>query len=285
MEKPTTRGFDRKIRLPSGEAVPQFGLGTWRMGESKARAARELAALRAGLDAGVALIDTAEMYGEGVGEEIVGDAIAGRRDEVFVVSKVYPHNASRAGVAEACACSLQRLGTDRIDLYLLHWRGAHPLAETVAGFQDLKKAGKIRHWGVSNFDVADMEDLFDAGGSGCAANQILYNLGRRAAETGLFGLCRKHRIPLMAYSPLEQGRIPKSPVLASVAGAHKATPAQVMLAWVARHDDVIVIPKSTGPAHLAENIAAMDVKLTAADLAALDAAFPAPKRATALDML
>jgi diketogulonate reductase-like aldo/keto reductase len=279
------RGLDRTLKLPGGEAVAQFGLGTWRMGESKARAAGELAALRAGLDLGVKLIDTAEMYGEGVAEEIVGQAIAGRRDQVFVVSKVYPHNASRSGVAQACARSLKRLGTDRIDLYLLHWRGNHPLEETVAGFQDLKKAGKIRHWGVSNFDVADMDDLFEAGGDGCAANQILYNLGRRAAETGLFQLCRRHGIPLMAYSPLEQGRIPKSPVLAKVAAAHKATPAQVMLAWVARHDDVMAIPKSTGTAHLAENIAAMDLTLTADELAQIETAFPAPKRETPLDML
>ncbi len=279
------RGLDRTLKLPGGEAVPQFGLGTWRMGENKARAAGELAALRAGLDAGVKLIDTAEMYGEGVAEEIVGQAIAGRRDEVFVVSKVYPHNASRSGVAQACARSLKRLGTDRIDLYLLHWRGNHPLAETVAGFQDLKKAGKIRHWGVSNFDVADMEDLFDAGGMACAANQILYNLGRRAAETGLFQLCRQHRIPLMAYSPLEQGRIPKSPALAKIAAAHKATPAQVMLAWVARHKDVMVIPKSTSTAHLTENIAAMDLVLSVDDLAQIETAFPAPKRETPLDML
>lgn len=279
------RGLDRTLKLPGGEAVAQFGLGTWRMGESKARAAGELAALRAGLDAGVKLIDTAEMYGEGVAEEIVGHAIAGRRDEVFVVSKVYPHNASRSGVAQACARSLKRLGTDRIDLYLQHWRGNHPLAETVAGFQDLKKAGKIRHWGVSNFDVADMEDLFEAGGDGCAANQILYNLGRRAAETGLFALCREHRIPLMAYSPLEQGRIPKSPALAKIAAAHKATPAQVMLAWVARHKDVMVIPKSTSAAHLTENIAAMDLVLSVDDLAQIETAFPAPKRETPLDML
>jgi diketogulonate reductase-like aldo/keto reductase len=263
-EMPTPmRGLARAVRLPDGESVPQFGLGTWRMGESKAKAAAELAALRAGLDAGVRAIDTAEMYGEGGAEEIVGQVLAGRRDKVFVVSKVYPHNASRAGVAEACARSLRRLKTDRIDLYLLHWRGNHPLAET----------------------VADMEDLLAAGGAACAANQVLYNLGRRAAETALLGWCRKRRIPLMAYSPLEQGRLPKSPALARIAAAKGATPAQVMLAWVARHPDVMVIPKATNQAHLAENVAAMDVTLSDADLAALDADFPAPKRATALDML
>jgi diketogulonate reductase-like aldo/keto reductase len=277
--------LDRTIRLPDGETVRQFGLGTWRMGESKAKAAAELAALRAGLDKGVRLIDTAEMYGEGGAEEILGQALAGRRDEVFVVSKVYPQNAGRKGVAEACARSLRRLKTDRIDLYLLHWRGGIPLAETIAGFQALKQAGHIRHWGVSNFDTADMDDLIEAGGAACAANQVLYNLGRRSLETGLLAWCRKRRIPIMAYSPLEQGRVPKSPVLVEVAAAKGATPAQIMLAWAARHPDVVVIPKATNPAHLAENIAAMDIALTDADLAALDAGFPAPKRATALDML
>ena len=278
-------GLARTIRLPDGESVPQFGLGTWRMGEARARAAGELAALRAGLEAGVAAIDTAEMYGEGGAEEIVGQAIAGRCDRVFIVSKVYPHNASRKGVAEACARSLKRLGTDRIDLYLLHWRGGHPLAETVAGFEALKKAGHIRHWGVSNFDVADMDDLFAAGGAGCAANQVLYNLGRRSLETGLLARCRAERIPIMAYSPLEQGRLPKSPALAKVAAAKGATPAQIMLAWAARHPDVMVIPKAGNLAHLAENVAAMDLTLTDADIAALDAGFPAPKRPTPIDML
>ncbi|MCM0018487.1 MAG: aldo/keto reductase [Tagaea sp.] len=279
------KGLDRTTKLPDGEAVAQFGLGTWRMGESKAKAAAELAALRAGLDKGVRLIDTAEMYGEGGAEEILGQALAGRRDEVFVVSKVYPHNASRRGVAEACARSLKRLKTDRIDLYLLHWRGNHPLAETVAGFEALKKAGQIRHWGVSNFDTPDMDDLIAAGGDACAANQVLYNLGRRSLETGLLDWCRKRRVPIMAYSPLEQGRLPKSPALAKIAAAKGASPAQIMLAWAARFPDVMVIPKATNPAHLAENIAAMDVVLSDADIAALDAAHPAPKRATALDML
>lgn len=278
-------GLDRAIRLPDGEAVPQFGLGTWRMGEAGAKGAAERAALAAGLDRGVRAIDTAEMYGEGGAEEIVGQALAGRRDGIFVVSKVYPHNASRKGVAEACARSLKRLKTDRIDLYLLHWRGNHPLAETVAGFEALKKAGHIRHWGVSNFDIADMDDLIDAGGTACAANQVLYNLGRRSLETGLLAWCRKRRIPIMAYSPLEQGRLPKSPALAKIASAKGATPAQIMLAWAARFPDVMVIPKATNPAHLAENIAAMDIGLTDADLAALDAGFPAPKRETPLDML
>ncbi|MFM7344569.1 MAG: aldo/keto reductase [Tagaea sp.] len=278
-------GLERKIRLPDGEAVPQFGLGTWRMGEARAKQAAELAALRAGLDLGVTAIDTAEMYGEGGAEEIVGQVLAGHREKIFVVSKVYPHNASRKGVIEACARSLRRLKTDRIDLYLLHWRGNHPLAETVAGFEALKKEGHIRHWGVSNFDTADMDDLIDAGGGACAANQVLYNLGRRSLETGLLAWCRKRRIPIMAYSPLEQGRLPKSPALAKIAAAKGATPAQIMLAWAARHPDIMVIPKATNPAHLRENVAAMQIALTGEDLAALDAAFPAPKRATALDML
>ncbi len=266
--------------------MPAFGLGTWRMGEAARSRAAELAALRAGLDAGVTLIDTAEMYGEGEAEKIAGDAVAGRRDGVYIVSKVYPHNASRAGVLAACERSLKRLRTDRIDLYLLHWRGSHPLAETVAGFEALKKAGKIRAWGVSNFDVDDMDELAGVpGGAACAANQVLYNLSRRAIETGLLGWCRKRQMPVMAYSPLEQARIPRAPALAKVAERHGATPAQIMLAWAARHPEIVVIPKSTDTGHLAANIAAMDLRLDAADIAALDAAFPPPKGRTAIDIL
>jgi diketogulonate reductase-like aldo/keto reductase len=276
----------REVRLPDGTPLPSFGLGTWRMGERAQVRAAEIAALKAGLDLGVRLIDTAEMYGEGEAEAIVGEAVEGRREDIFIVSKVYPHNASRRGVTAACERSLKRLRTDRIDLYLLHWRGSHPLAETVAGFEDLKRAGKIRAWGVSNFDVEDMDELAAVpGGAACATNQVLYNLARRGIEAGLIGWCRGRRMPFMAYSPLQQARIPKSPALAAVARRHGATPAQIMLAWVARHPDAIVIPKAVRREHLAANVAAAALRLTDADLAEIDRAFPPPVRRAALEML
>ena len=276
----------RTVRLADGIECPAFGMGTWRMGEAKATRAAEIEALKAGLDAGVKLIDTAEMYGEGEAEKIVGAALAGRRDAVFVVSKLYPHNASRAGTVAACERSLKRLGTDRIDLYLLHWPGSHPLEETVAGFEQLKRAGKIRCWGVSNFDIAEIEALDRiAGGAACAANQVLYNLARRGVEAGLIAACAARRMPIMAYSPLDQARIPRKSALIDVARRHDASPAQIMLAWAARDPTTIVIPKATGKAHLAENIAAMALRLDEADLAALDAAFPPPKGHTPLEML
>lgn len=276
----------REVRLPDGTPIPSFGLGTWRMGERGAVRAAEIAALKAGFDLGVRLVDTAEMYGEGEAEAIVGEAVLGRREEVFIVSKAYPHNASRRGVATACERSLKRLRTDRIDLYLLHWRGSHPLAETVAGFEDLKRAGKIRSWGVSNFDVEDMDELAAVpGGGACATDQVLYNLARRGIEAGLIGWCRKRRMPFMAYSPLDQARIPAAPALAAVARRHGATPAQIMLAWVARHPDAIVIPKAVRREHLAANIAAAALRLTDADLAEIDGAFPPPVRRAALEML
>lgn len=276
----------REVRLPDGTPLPSFGLGTWRMGERGQARAAEVAALKAGIDLGVRLIDTAEMYGEGEAEAIVGDAVYGRREEIFIVSKVYPHNASRRGVVAACERSLKRLRTDRVDLYLLHWRGSHPLAETVAGFEDLKRAGKIRAWGVSNFDVEDMDELAAVpGGGACSTNQVLYNIARRGIEAGLIGWCRERRIPFMAYSPLEQARIPSSPALAAVARRHGVTPAQVMLAWVARHPDAIVIPKAVRREHLAANVAAAALRLAEEDLAALDRAFPPPVRRAALEML
>jgi diketogulonate reductase-like aldo/keto reductase len=282
----TMPGPGRTVQLPDGTKVPAFGLGTWRMGERVPLRGTEISALRAGLDLGVRLIDTAEMYGEGEAEAIVGEAVAGRRDEVYIVSKVYPHNASRAGVVAACERSLKRLKTDRIDLYLLHWRGNHKLADTVAGFEALKAAGKIRAWGVSNLDVEDMDELHAVeGGKGCAVNQILYNVVRRGIEAGLLAWCRKHRVPIMAYSPLDQARIPGAPGLAAVAKRHGATPAQIMLACVARHPDAIVIPKAVRIEHLRANVAAMDLTLSAEDLADLDRAFPPPKRRVALEML
>ena len=279
-------GLDRTVRLPDGTKVPAFGIGTWRMGERKGARAAEVASVRAALDLGVRLVDTAEMYGEGEAEAIVGEAIAGRRKDAYLVSKVYPHNASKAGVLAACERSLKRLGVERIDLYLLHWRGSHKLADTVAGFEKLKAAGKIGAWGVSNLDVEDMDELFAVpGGKACAANQVLYNLSRRGIEGGLLQWCRARGMPVMAYSPLEQARIPTAPGLNAVAKRHGASPAQIMLAWVLRHPDVIVIPKATRIEHLKENVAACDIALTPADLADLDRASPPPRGPQPLEML
>ena len=268
----------RSVTLPDGERVPALGQGTWRMGEGAARR-DEVRALRHGLELGLTLIDTAEMYGEGEAERIVGEAIAGRRDEVFLVSKVYPHNASAAGAVRACERSLARLGTDRIDLYLLHWRGAHPLAETVAAFERLRAAGKIRHWGVSNFDAGDLDELFQVpDGACCATDQVLYNLAQRGPEARLIPWCRARSLPTMAYCPLEEGRLAQGGALARVAGEHGTTPAAVALAWLLAAGDVIAIPKAATLAHVEANRRALEVELTAADRAALEAAYPPPTR-------
>ncbi|MGH6981251.1 MAG: aldo/keto reductase [Stellaceae bacterium] len=276
----------RFLSLPDGTQVPTLGLGTWGMGERRGSADEEAVALRLGLDLGMSLIDTAEMYGDGGAEEVVGRAVKGRRDDVFIVSKVYPHNAGRKKMAAACERSLTRLGTDRIDLYLLHWRENVPLLETVEGFEALQQAGKIRRWGVSNFDVADVEELWRLpGGPACAANQVLYNLMRRGIEGGLLPWCGKMHVPIMAYSPIEQGKLLTKPALGEIAAAHDATPAQVALAWLLRHDGTIVIPKAATPDHVRENCGALDLELTAADIAALDRAFPRPRRKTRLEML
>jgi diketogulonate reductase-like aldo/keto reductase len=274
----------KPVVLPAGERVPAFGMGTWYMGDDPARRPAEVAALRFGLDVGVRLIDTAEMYGEGGAEEVVGEAIAGRRDEVFVVSKVYPHNASRKGVAAACERSLRRLKTDRIDLYLLHWRGNVPFADTIAGFEVLRSAGKIRHWGVSNLDTGDMEELWSASGA-VQADQLLYNLTRRGIEWELLPWLRARRIPLMAYSPIEQARLLKNRALVDFAKRHDMTAAQAALAWLLANDDVIVIPKASNIAHLKENLGSLEIRLTAAQLAELDRAFAPPKGPSALEML
>jgi diketogulonate reductase-like aldo/keto reductase len=275
-----------QVMLPSGEKVPAFGQGTWHMGEDRRRAAEEAAALRLGIELGLTLIDTAEMYGSGRAEEIVADASKGLRDRLFIVSKVLPYNASRNGVIEACERSLKRLNTDRIDLYLLHWRGSAPLAETLAGFERLKRDGKIRHHGVSNFDRDDMQEwVGPSGGASVAANQILYNLIRRGPEWELIPWCRERHIAIMAYTPIEQGRMLRHKALGEVAARHNATPAQVALAWLLRQDGMIVIPKASQQEHVRENRGALDVKLTAEDLAALDRAFPPPKGRTALGML
>jgi len=276
----------KTVRLPSGEQVPALGLGTWHMGENARRRAAEVAALELGLELGMRLIDTAEMYAEGGAEEIVGEAIKGRRDAVFLVSKVYPHNASRKGTVAACERSLKRLKTDALDLYLLHWRGSVPLAETVEAFQSLAGAGKIRYWGVSNFDTDDMAELWKLpGGRECATDQVLVNLRRRGVEWSLLPWCRRHKLPIMAYSPLEQGRLAATPALKQIAERHRAKPMQVALAWVLHQDGVIAIPKATEASHVRDNRAALDLTLTKDDLAELDQAFPPPKGATPLQML
>jgi diketogulonate reductase-like aldo/keto reductase len=274
----------RTTTLPSGEAVPVFGLGTWKMGEAQSRFADEVAALRLGLDLGATLIDTAEMYADA--ELVVAEAVKGRRDGLFLVSKVLPSNASRAGTVAACERSLKRLGTDRIDLYLLHWRGGTPLAETVAAFEALKAAGKIRHWGVSNFDNDDMAELDGVqNGRACQANQVLYNLTRRGIEFDLVPWSRKRSMPIVAYSPVEQGALARNGRLDAVAARHGASPAQIALAWAMRADGVIAIPKAVRAQHVRDNIAALDIALTAEDLAELDKAFPPPRGRRPLEMI
>lgn len=274
------------LTLPTGRAMPVFGVGTWRMGESSRVRADEVKAVRAAIERGVTLIDTAEMYGDGEAESIVAEAMAARRDELFIVSKVLPNNASKRGTIAACERSLKRLKTDRIDLYLLHWRGGSPLEETVAAFRELKAAGKILDWGVSNLDIDDMRELAALDrAKECATNQVLYNLTRRGVEFDLVPFCRERGIAVMAYSPLEQARMLGDAALNEVAQRHDASAAQVALAWLLRQPGVVVIPKASNLEHLDDNIAALDLALTADDLKALDARFPPPKRATPLDML
>jgi len=276
----------RKTKLPSGTAVPVLGQGTWYMGDDAHRRADEIASLRLGLDLGMTLIDTAEMYGDGASEKLVGEAIAGRRDEVFLVSKVLPSNASRSGTIAACERSLRRLGTDCIDLYLLHWRGRTPFAETIAAFEALQDAGKIRHWGVSNMDVDDMREIARApGGDAMATNQVLYNLTRRGIEFDLLPQAQARGLPLMAYSPIEQGRLTEYPEVQDIADRHGVTPAQVALAWVLRQEGVIAIPKAATPEHVRENRAALDLQLTAEDLEELDDMFPPPDGPESLEMI
>ncbi|OCP17678.1 MULTISPECIES: aldo/keto reductase [unclassified Ensifer] len=272
--------------LPDGRSVPVLGQGTWRMGDERSRAADEVKSLQAGLDLGMTLIDTAEMYGNGASEHIVGEAVRGRRDDAFIVSKVLPSNASRIGTEAACERSLKHLGIDHIDLYLLHWRGGYPLAETVAAFEALKKAGKIGAWGVSNFDVDDMEELLAVpGGRHVAANQVLYNLCRRGIEYDLLPWCQKRGVAIMAYSPLDEGRLLRNPDLVHIAKAHQATPAQIALAFLKTRPGVISIPKTGSATRARENRDAMDIHLTPENLTALDNAFPPPKRKRSLEMI
>lgn len=276
----------KTVLLPCGEAVPALGMGTWNMGDAPARRADELATLRLGLDLGCTLVDTAEMYGEGLSEELVGEALQGRRNEAFIVTKVYPHNASKAGTVAACERSLRRLRTDRIDLYLLHWRGSVPLAETMQALMALQKAGKIRHYGVSNLDMSDMQELWKVpGGQGVQTNQLLYNLTRRGIEWDLLPWLREHSVPVMAYSPIEQARLLHHNGLAHFARRHDVPPAQAALAWLLAQDGVIAIPKTSHPDRLRENVAAAQLQLSGEQLAELDALFKPPAGATPLEMI
>ena len=275
----------RTVGLPSGERIPVLGQGTWGMGEDPAERADELRSLLLGIDLGLTLIDTAEMYADGNAEELVADAIAGRRDGVFVVSKVLPANATRTGTKKACTRSLKRLRTDRIDLYLLHWRGQLPLAGTVEALTELKHEGAIRHWGVSNFDVVDLAELITVTGGGEAeTDQVLYNLSHRQAEHELLPWCRDWGMPLMAYSPVDRGALVQNDIVVEIAEKHDATPAQVALAWVLRNDGVCAIPKASIPEHVRENVRALDLRLDNEDHKLLDEAFPAPRSPSPLDV-
>ena len=275
----------KSVALPSGERVPIYGQGTWNMGDERSARAGELATLRLGLELGATLIDTAEMYGDGRSEELVGEAIAGRRDEAFIVTKVYPHNASRKGIPAACERSLKRLKTDRIDLYLLHWRGSIALEETMAAFAALQKAGKIRHYGVSNLGLDDMQELWQGPGRQVAANQLLYNLERRGIEWDLLPWLRAKHVPLMAYSPLEQARLLRNTKLAGFAQRNAMTPSQAALAWLLSQEGVIVIPKTGRRERLKENLGALEFVLHPAQLEELDRLFAPPTGPQPLEML
>jgi len=276
----------KSIALPSGEKVAALGLGTWRYGEDRALREEEIATVRLALDLGMTLIDTAEMYGEGLSESLIGEAIAGRRDQAFLVTKVYPHNASRKSAVSACERSLERLRTDRIDLYLLHWRGNVPFAETMDAFEALQRAGKIRHFGVSNLDLGDMQELSEVpGGQEVAVNQLLYNLTRRGIEFDLLPWLRGRGIPVMAYSPIEQARLLRSRKLMQFAKQAGMSPAQAALAWLLAQNGVISIPKTSDRARLRENFAALEHPLSAAQLTELDRLFPAPTARQPLEIL
>ena len=276
----------RTTRLPSGEPIPVLGQGTWHVAEDPERREEEIISLRLGVELGMTLIDTAELYASGGSETLVGEAIEGRRNEVFLVSKVLPHHATRRGTVEACEASLRRLRTDRLDLYLLHWRGEVALQATLDGFGALLHAGKIRYWGVSNFDMTDMEELVAlSGGSAVATDQVLYNLIHRGIEWDLLPWCRARKIPVMAYSPIEQGRMLVEPELKRVAARHHATPAQVAIAWIIRQDRVVAIPKAGSPEHVRANRAAADINLTEEDVAVLDRAFPPPHGPIPLEII
>jgi diketogulonate reductase-like aldo/keto reductase len=276
----------RTTKLQSGTEVPVLGQGTWGWAEDARRRVNEIASLRRGLQLGLSLVDTAEMYADGGAEKLVGEALAGRRNEVFLVSKVLPSNATRDGTVAACERSLRRLRTDWLDLYLLHWRGRVPLAETVGAFEDLVAAGKIRHWGVSNFDPRDLAELATVpGGDNVATDQVLYNLASRGVEWDLLPECRQRQIPVMAYSPLGHGRLLDDRILIDIAIQYDVRPAQVALAWVLRQDGVIAIPRASTPARVEQNRAALELRLSEETLAELDLAFPAPVGAVPLEVL
>ncbi len=279
------------VSLPSGEERPALGLGTWKLGESAGRRRAEVGALRLALEMGYRVFDTAEMYGDGGAETVLGQALGEalregqRRDELFVVSKLLPHHASAEGTLAACEASLRRLQLDCIDLYLLHWRGGEPLADTVRAFEQLQRRGAIRHWGVSNFDLADMRELAQVpGGAACAANQVYYSLTQRGIEFELLPWQRLHQMPLMAYSPIDQGELADHPALRPLAERHRATPAQIALAFVLRQSGVMAVPKAAGAVHLRHNLQAAQLQLSAADLAQIDAAFAPPRRRQPLAM-
>jgi diketogulonate reductase-like aldo/keto reductase len=276
----------RAVALPSGETIPVLGMGTWHLAEGRHPPEVEIDALRTGLDLGMTLVDTAELYGEGASEWLVGRAIAGRRDDVFLVSKVLPSHATHDGTIAACEGSLRRLGTDRLDLYLLHWRGAVPLDETIDAFEELKRTGLIRHWGVSNFDIGDMTQLVERpAGRAAETDQVLYNLTRRGIEWNLLPWCQQYGMPIMAYSPIEQGRLLGHPVLRGIGRRHRATSAQVALAWVISHPGVSAIPEAGTPKHVRENFEALQVVLGPDDVMELDGAFPPPPRPVPLEVL
>lgn len=281
----------RVVTLPDGTTVPCIGQGTWHMGEKPQEKAKEIKALQLGIELGMKVIDTAEMYGNGASERLVGEAIKGRRDDVFLVSKVYPHNAGLDKISTACENSLKRLGTDYLDLYLLHWRGRIPLEETIEGMEKLRKEGKILRWGVSNFDTDDMEELWNtANGSNCAINQVLYHLGSRGIDFDLLPWHREHHVPIMAYSPLAQGgtlrrQLLTDPIVNEIAKKYNVKPLQIALAWTIRTNDVIAIPKAGQEQHVLENAEAAAIELTQEDLNRLDEAFPKPRKKVPLDII
>lgn len=281
----------RTVLLPDGTSLPAIGQGTWYMGEDRSARAQEVRALRNGIELGMTVIDTAEMYAEGGAEEVTGEAIAGCRDDVFLVSKVYPHHADRKQMVTACENSLRRLGTDRLDLYLLHWRGSVPLEETVQALEELKQAGKILRWGVSNLDTEDMQELWDIpAGQHCAVNQVLYHAASRGIERDLLPWLRERHVPVMAYCPLAQGgrlrtELLKHPVMRSIAAERGVTTSQIALSWVIRDGDVLAIPKAVQLSHVAENAAAMDIVLTNEEVGRLNEAFPAPTGKVPLDIV
>ena len=275
----------KSVKLPAGESVPALGIGTWRMGDKRSARAEEIATLQLALDLGVTLIDTAEMYGDGLAEELIGEALRGRRDEAFIVSKVLPQHAGVLETVAACERSLRRLRTDRIDLYLLHWRGEFSFGETLQAFRALQQAGKIRHYGVSNLDTHAMEELRQLpGGAEVQTNQVLYNLAQRGIEWDLLPWLRARRIPVMAYSPLDEGRLLREPQFAAFAERLRVAPAQLALAWLLAKDDVIAIPKTSHRRRLRENIGALEVRLTDAELSALDVMFRPPDHKISLQM-